>query len=182
MTVPVDVSPSLLLWARARSGIDDEVWEKRFPRYEAWLSGTKRPTFKQVEGFARKTHTPVGYFFLDEPPVEGVPIPDFRTVGDRPVSATADLLDTVYTCQARQEWYRDHQLLNSEQPLAFVASATVASSPERTVEEMRRVLNWTAETRRKCTSSELTLTRLRENAEESGVLACGKLECSLGNS
>ena len=170
MTVPVDVSPSLLLWARARSGIDDEVWEKRFPRYEAWLSGTKSPTFKQVEEFARKTHTPVGYFFLDEPPVEGVPIPDFRTVGDRPVSATADLLDTVYTCQARQEWYRDHQLLNSEQPLAFVASATVASSPERTVEEMRRVLNWTAETRRQCTSSELTLTRLRENAEESGVL------------
>lgn len=170
MTTRVDVPPSLLSWARARSGIDDEVWDRRFPRYEAWLSGAKSPTFKQIEEFARKTHTPVGYFFLDEPPVEDLPIPDFRTVGDRRVAATADLLDTVYTCQARQEWYRDHQLLNSEQPLNFVASATVASPLDRTAEQMRRVLNWTAETRHKCTSSEAALTRLRENAEKSGVL------------
>ena len=63
MTVRVDVSPSLLRWARARSGIDGEVWDKRFPRYEAWLSGEKSPTFRQVEEFARKTYTPVGYFF-----------------------------------------------------------------------------------------------------------------------
>lgn len=170
MTARVDVPPSLLSWARARSGIDDEVWDRRFPRYEAWLSGAKSPTFKQVEEFARKTHTPVGYFFLDEPPVENVPIPDFRTVGDRRVAATADLLDTVYTCQARQEWYRDHQLLNSEQPLDFVAGATVASPPDSAVEQMRLVLDWTAETRRECTSSEAALTRLRENAEKSGVL------------
>ena len=181
MTVRVDVSPSLLRWARARSGIDGEVWDKRFPRYEAWLSGEKSPTFRQVEEFARKTYTPVGYFFLDEPPVEDVPIPDFRTVGDRPVAtgqvgshheakATADLLETVYTCQARQEWYRDHQLLNREEPLAFVASATLGSPLDGVVEEMRRILNWTVETRRQCPNADTALTRLRENAEESGVL------------
>lgn len=181
MTVRVDVSPRLLQWARARSGIDHEVWDKRFPRYDAWLSGAKSPTLKQVEEFARKTYTPVGYFFLEEPPVEDVPIPDFRTVGDRPVAtgqagsqhkpaATADLLDTVYTCQARQEWYRDHQLLNREAPLAFVASATLDSPPGGVVEEMRQVLNWAVETRHQCPNADTALTRLRENAEESGVL------------
>lgn len=170
MTVRVEVSPCLLSWARTRSGIDDKVWSKRFPHYEAWLSGAKTPTLKQVEEFAKKTYTPVGHFFLDEPPAEGVPIPDFRTVGDRPVAATADLLDTVYTCQARQAWYRDHQLLNNEQPLDFVASATLASPPERIAERMRRFLNWTVSTRQKYTSSDMALTRLRESAEEIGVL------------
>lgn len=170
MTARVHVSPNLLSWARARSGIDDEVWGRRFPRYEAWLSGAKSPTFKQVEEFARKTHTPLGFFFLEEPPVEHLPIPDFRTVGDRRVAATADLLDTVYTCQARQEWYRDHQLLNNAQPVYFAASATVASPVDRAVAQMRLVLNWTTETRHKCTSAEVALMHLRENAEKSGVL------------
>ncbi|MCY3850829.1 MAG: ImmA/IrrE family metallo-endopeptidase [Acidimicrobiaceae bacterium] len=181
MTVRVEVAPSLLRWARARSGIDDEIWLKRFPKYGAWLNGTNSPTFKQVEEFARKTYTPVGYFFLDEPPVEDMPIPDFRTVGDHPVAtgrsgsqrtvtATVDLLETVYTCQARQEWYRDHQLLNGEEPIPFVASATLESPVQEVVADMRRVLNWTVDTRHQCTNSESALTQLRENAEEAGVL------------
>ena len=85
MSVRVEVRPSVLAWARARSGIDEDDWGRRFPRFEAWIAGAAAPTLKQLEDFARKTHTPVGFFFLDEPPVETVPIPDFRTVGDRPV-------------------------------------------------------------------------------------------------
>ncbi len=60
MTVRVEVSRSLLEWARARSGIAPDVWEKRFPRYDAWRTGQTSPTIKQLEEFARKTFTPVG--------------------------------------------------------------------------------------------------------------------------
>lgn len=172
MSVRVEVQPALLEWARARSGIDDETWATRFTRYEEWLSGDRVPTLKQLEEFARKTYTPVGYFFLDEPPHEEVPIPDFRTVGDRPAPAvaSADLLDTLYVCQARQEWYRDSQLLNGEQPLAFVGTVTTGSDPAAVGEQMRRVLDWTAGTRSRLGSWDAALTKLRENAEAAGVL------------
>jgi Zn-dependent peptidase ImmA (M78 family) len=164
----------VLEWARARSGIANEDWDRRFPRFEAWLAGDAAPTLKQLEEFARKTHTPVGFFFLDEPPVEPVPIPDFRTVGDRPVGAgevvSADLLDVVYTCQARQEWYRDHQLLNGEPPLAFVGGADRANPPEQTAAAMNEVLGWDAAARARCRTWDDALTRLRENAETAGVL------------
>lgn len=121
----MSVQPELFRWARARSGIEEDVWGKRFPKYNVWLSGDARPTLTQLEEFARKTYTPVGFLLLDEPPAEQVPIPDFRTVGDLPIGAvdqqvTADLLDTVYVCQARQEWFRDHQLLNGEAPLELL--------------------------------------------------------------
>ena len=154
MSVRVEVRPPLLEWARARSGITEEDWDRRFPRYEAWLAGDTEPTLKQLEEFARKTHTPVGFLFLDTPPAEPVPIPDFRTVGDRPVGAgevvSADLLDVVYTCQARQEWYRDHQLLNGEPPLAFVGTATTATPTERAATGMSDELGWDAEARSRC--------------------------------
>ena len=77
MSVRVEVRPELLEWARARSGIDEEVWDRRFPRYETWLGGQASPTIKQLEEFARKTYIPVGFFFLDEPPTEEVHDPGF---------------------------------------------------------------------------------------------------------
>ncbi|WP_419922571.1 hypothetical protein [Candidatus Poriferisodalis sp.] len=73
MPVRVEVSPVLLQWARARSGIGDDVWDSRFPRFDAWVAGEIRPTLRQLEEFARKTYTPVGFFFLDEPPTEDAP-------------------------------------------------------------------------------------------------------------
>lgn len=171
----VEVRPQVLEWARARSGIGDETWVQRFPRYEAWLAGAAVPTIKQLEEFARKTHTPVGFMFLEEPPVETVPIPDFRTFGDRPVNGTgevvsADLLDVIYTCQARQEWYRDHQLLNGEPPIAFVGKATVDAEVEEVAGRMREAFDWTGESRASCRTWDDALAWLREHAEAAGVL------------
>ncbi len=172
MPVRIDVQPQLFEWARARSGIDEDAWAKRFPRYDEWLAGERAPTLKQLEEFAKKTHTPVGYFFLDEPPAEDVPIPDFRTIGDRPVdrAPSADLLDTIYVCQARQEWYRDSQLLNGEQPLPFVGTAVSSDAPAAVAARMRELLDWTVDTRVRLRSWDAALTRLRENAEAIGVL------------
>jgi len=37
---------------------------------EQWKSGVKKPTFNQLEDFSKKTHIPIGYFFLTSPPVD----------------------------------------------------------------------------------------------------------------
>ena len=98
----VPVKPELLRWARERAGREVASLSKPFPKLEAWESGEVQPTLKQLEHFARATHTPIGYLFMQEPPVEHVPIPDFRTMAaeyfDRP---SPDMLDTIYICQQR---------------------------------------------------------------------------------
>jgi len=100
----VEVKPALLRWARDRAGLDTETLAHRFPRFEDWERESARPTLKQLEQFANATHTPIGFFFLPEPPVERVPIPDFRTAGNQRLEhPSPDLLDTVYLCQQRQE-------------------------------------------------------------------------------
>lgn len=144
------------------------------PKYDAWPAAEAAPTLKQLEDFAHKTHTPVGFLFLDEPPVEAVPIPDFRTVGGRPVGAgqvaSADLLDVIYACERRQEWYRDNQILEGEPPLPFVGVATTNDAVDDVARQMREVLDWTAQSRATCRTADAALTWLREHAEAVGVL------------
>ena len=115
MVVRVEVPAERLTWARERSGKNSDDL-KRFP-LDKWESGAQSPTYRQLQDYAHATHTPFGYFFLPEPPDEPVPIPDFRALGDNTITRpSADLLDTIYRCQQRQEWYRDYALANGLDP------------------------------------------------------------------
>ncbi len=78
----VGVEPELLRWACERAGSDINAVALRIPQLLAWESGEALPTLKQIENFAKVTYTPIGYLFLKKPPVERVPIPDYRTLAD----------------------------------------------------------------------------------------------------
>lgn len=167
----VTVKPELLRWAceRARSNIG--ALAHRIPQLPAWERGEASPTLKQLEGFARATHTPIGYLFLPEPPVERVPIPDFRTAGDGQVTRPSpDLLDTVYACQQRQEWYRDFGRSMGEEPLAFVGAAALTSRVETVAASIRHALGFDIEERRRIPTWTDALRRFIEQADALGVL------------
>jgi len=167
----VQVKPELLRWAAERSQIEPEVLAERVPKLEAWQRGEVQPTLKQLEDFARATHTPIGYFFLPEPPVERVPIPDFRTLGDtRLQRPSPDLLDTIHLCQQRQEWYREFARTIGERPLALAGAAAVTSHVVETAERIRRALGFDLEERRRLPTWTDALRRFIELADNAGVL------------
>jgi Zn-dependent peptidase ImmA (M78 family) len=167
----VAVKPELLRWARERSGLQADALARRFPRLADWERGEARPTLKQLEQFAKATHTPVGYLFLPEPPVEQVPIPDYRTAGNRRIARPSpDLLDTVYVCQQRQEWYRDFARSQREESLPFVGSASLTSDIEATAARIRSALGLDLEERRQIPSWTEALRRFIEQADALGVL------------
>lgn len=167
----VEIRPAMLRWARGRAGLEADALLGRFPKYEEWEREEIRPTLKQLERFANATHTPIGYFFLPEPPVERVPIPDFRTAGNRRIDRPSpDLLDTVYLCQQRQEWYRNFARSQGEQPLAFIGSATLNSDIEETAAAIRRAIGFDIEERRLTPTWTDALRRFIELTDAQGVL------------
>ena len=167
----VSVRPEMLRWACGRGRIAPAALAKRFPRYSAWERGEKQPTLKQLEAFAKATHTPVGYLFLSEPPEERVPIPDFRTVADTPVGRPSpDLLDTLYLCQQRQSWYREFALAEGETPLEFVGSARVTDDVEAVAAAIRQALGFDLEERRRLPTWTDALRRFIEQCDAAGVL------------
>lgn len=172
-TPRVPVRSSLLQWACERAGYTEATFAERYPssRIHDWISGERHPTLRQLEDFASKTRTPVGYLFLPEPPEEEIPIPDFRTLRDESVCRPSpDLLDTIYLCQQRQAWYREHQTAAHEPELQFVSSATTRSEPELVAIKIRDTLGFSVASRARVGTWEDALREFVLQAEDAGVL------------
>lgn len=171
--IRVDVKPDLLLWACERAGrsIDLLAQRQSFRKLPDWVSGEARPTLRQLEHFARATHTPFGYFFLPQPPEELVPIPDLRTIGNEHIGyPSPDLLDTMYLCQQRQEWYQDFALSMGQSPLPFVGSVTLQSDVVAVARSIRKALGFDVEERRSMPTWTEALRRFISQADSIGIM------------
>ncbi len=167
----ISINPNLLTWARERAGLDTFALAKRFPKLAEWEDGALQPTLRQLEDFARTVHVAVGYLFLPAPPDEPLPIPDFRTLADYKVSRPSpNLLDTIYLCQRRQDWFRDYARVHALSALNFTSSATVQEPPERVAEVMRQTLALTIAERQQLPTWTDALRQLIARVEDAGVL------------
>ena len=169
----VDVKPDLLLWACERSGrgVDALARQQSFSKLPAWISGEERPTLKQLERFAQATYTPFGFFFLPKPPEESVPIPDLRTVGNQYSGhPSPDLLDTMYICQQRQEWYRDFARSMGEKELPFVGSVSLDSDFTEVARNISHALGFSLEERCKMPTWTEALRSFIQQADSFGIM------------
>lgn len=167
----VSVNPEILHWARERAGVSMVALIHRFPKFAQWETGEVKPTLKQLEALAKKTLTPLGYFFLDAPPEDRLPIPDFRTLDDRAVHRPSpNLLDTVQMMQRRQAWMREFLIEQGQPRLPFVGAAEPTDDPIEVAARIRQVLGagdgWAARQR----TWEDALRALRHAVEEAGIL------------
>lgn len=169
--VRVAVSPPVLRWALDRAGLERAAVEKRFPRFGDWERGERQPTLRQLEQFARVARIAVGFLFLDAPPDEGLPIPDFRTVADCPVRApSGDLLDIVYQCQERQHWYREYAAVTGESECPLVGTLRPEDDLVEAAARLREALGFDLDARHDCPTWSDALRRFRDRCEASGIL------------
>lgn len=135
----VDVNPDILKWAADRSG-NDFIYTN-IPNLQKWINKESQPTLKQLEKLAKATSVPLGYFFLNEPPVERLPIPHYRTINDEPTYTTSpNFLETVQIMQRRQEWMREYFIDQGYHPLSFVGVKNINDNPHEIAKEIRQEL------------------------------------------
>jgi Zn-dependent peptidase ImmA (M78 family)/transcriptional regulator with XRE-family HTH domain len=167
----IPVNPTLLSWARERAGLTASDLSERFPKLADWEEGGRQPTLRQLEDFAHAVHVPVGYLFLPEPPQEALPVQDFRTFADRAVlRPSPNLLDTLYLCQQRQDWFRDYARLHGLPKLDFVGSARPQGDVVPVAEAVRQTLGLSVAARAQLPTWTDALRQLIANAESAGVL------------
>lgn len=170
----LNLSTHCLRWARdrARWSISDlatrmKVSEKKIERWE--IDGDI--TLAQAEKLAHVTHTPFGYLFLPEPPVEQLPVTDFRTVKTEGISrVSTELMDTLNDALLRQDWYREYAETNGAKPLTFVGSLSVSDDIARSALTIQKYINWDSTERSKAGAWEKALVLQIEAMERSGIL------------
>lgn len=129
-TKQFEIRRSLIEWALRRAGLSISVAEKRSPILKKIGTGdVVKISYGQLDALAKLSRTPLGYFFLPEPPRESLPIPDFRTFKDAAVrKMSPDLIETVFTMHARQQWYREYAVGEGYQPVSFIGKASTRSN------------------------------------------------------
>ena len=139
------VNIAMLTWARERSGYSLPEFAHKLgitdEKLAQWETGELQLTFVQAMKFAEKAYVPFGYLFLDQPPIEHLPIPDLRTVGSgelrRPSAELIDLLKNMLECQ---DWYRDYARNQLLQPVSVVGSCRIEQGVDAVVTDIRAKL------------------------------------------
>jgi len=165
----VYVSPDILQWAAYRSGKSEIIHEK-FPHWLKWIKNESQPTFKELEKVAKATTTPLGYFFLKEPPVERLSIPHFRTIDNNLTNnPSPNLLETVQMMERRQEWLREYYIEKGYEPLPFVGKKSFKQNPKEVAKEIKEVLGlengWAAN----CKTWQEALRMLFYKTDDAGI-------------
>ena len=65
----------ILRWALGRAGMSEREAGRKVAGLGKWLAEENVPNLRQLERFAKITQTPLGFFFLEKPPQESLPIP-----------------------------------------------------------------------------------------------------------
>ena len=170
------ISPAVLKWARRRSGLSVSQLASRANLKEykltAWEEGSDRPTLRQAQHIAGALHVPFGYFFLDKPPNQKMPLRDFRTVrtGGAPETPSPELFDLVNDIIFKHTWYREFLEDEGYGPAPFVGRFERTAPPERIAEDIRNTIATIPTMREEAQGWDDFLRRFGRRVEALGVV------------
>lgn len=158
-------------WAIQRAGFTVEDYIESHPKVALsdWMEGTKQPTTKQLEDFAKSVNVPFGFLFLDNTPIESIPFPVFRGDAGRYDHFDLNVYDTVNTVLQRQDWLEDYIRENDIDTCNFVGCATLTTPISEAVTRLRKALNIDTRWTFGLTNTNVAVSKLTEMLEEAGV-------------
>jgi Zn-dependent peptidase ImmA (M78 family) len=170
MRTEVDINANILTWAIARAGYDLHEFTVKEPQSLDWIQGNKKPTVKQLEAFSKKLYLPFGYFFLQEPPKENLPILFFRSQTKDTTPISLAIYDTIALLQRRQAWLRDYLLESECEALSFVGKYKGTTNVQDIVTAIRTELGLTENWASSCKSWQEALDYIIEQIESIGII------------
>lgn len=170
----VNIGEDRYRWAIQRAGLSVDDYIDSHPKFalSEWMEGSKQPTIKQLEAFAKSVNVPFGYLFLETVPVENVPFPMFRGEAGRFDHFDLNVYDTVNIVRQRQEWLEEYLQENGIETCNFVGAVTLHTPVNETVSRLRDVLELDPRWAFSYSNSAAAVSKLTEMLEFAGVFVC----------
>ena len=169
-TVTVPIHAPVIDWI-VQNIREDQIAPNVLNQLNAWKTGEKQPTLKQLEAMSKKTHIPFGYFLLQTPPDEDIALAEYRTVGSKKrQKPSRELIDILDQMTAIQDWMRDDLKREQSDALPLVGSCSLHDSATKIAQRIRDALALRTNWYRKESSAEANFNRIRNMLTQHGVL------------
>lgn len=166
-----NINKNIIEWAIVRNGNSLNDFYEQNPNIESWVKGEKNPTVKQLEDFTHKVHVPFGYMFLENPPIENIPLPFFRTANVNASDIVSlNVFHTIQIIQDRQNWLTDYLNELDFANLDFVGKYNPSFDYKTIVNDIRNVLKLELDWASKHNTWEQALDFLTNQIEEAGII------------
>jgi len=169
-TVTVPIHAPVIDWIM-QNVHEDQVAPDVLDQLNAWKTGEKQPTLKQLEAMSRKTRIPFGYFLLQTPPDEDIALAEYRTVGSKKnQKPSRELIDILDQMTAIQDWMRNDLKREQVDVLPFVGSCSLHDSATEIAQRIRDDLGLKTNWYREGKNAEDNFNRLRNTLVQHGLL------------
>lgn len=169
-TVNVNIQPAIISWALSQTS-EEKLGTKLVENIKHWLDGTKSPTFNQIEDFSKKSHIPLGYFFLQTPPVEQISLLEYRTLESIELAnPSRDLMDTIHEMEEVQDWMVNYRKEWNYDTISVVGSLKGITDINVIADTIRNDLGLTVEWYKECMNSSDAFNKVRGLLEECGII------------
>ena len=168
--VNVNIQPEIISWALSQTQ-EEKLGDKLMSNIRQWLNGTKVPTFNQIEDFSRKSNIPLGYFFLQTPPIEKVELLEYRTVDSiQLANPSRNLIDTIHEMENIQDWMKNYRQELGFDVLPIVGCMKDTGDVQPVVDRIRKDLELDATWYEKCRDSKEAFGFIRGQLELCGII------------
>lgn len=170
MQVNINVSENIIDWVMKRVS-PSVLSSKQGELLYAWKEGRKAPTYNQIEKMSKVTGIPLGYFFLEKPPVEESSFVEYRTVDSKEFSnPSRNLMDTLHDMELIQEWIRNELQATESDDLSFVGAIKKTVQNNDFATFVRRSLQIEINWYESCKNGEESFKLLRNYISDLGVV------------
>lgn len=169
-TVNVNIQPAIISWALSQTS-EEKLGTKLVDNIKHWLDGTKSPTFNQIEDFSKKSHIPLGYFFLQTPPIEQISLLEYRTLDSiQLTNPSRNLIDTIHDMEAVQEWMVNYRKEWNYDTISIVGSLKGVTDISVIADTIRKDLGLNIEWYKDCGNPSEAFNKVRGLLEECGIV------------
>lgn len=169
-TVNVDIQPEIITWA-LRQAKEEQLGTKLMNHIEQWLSGTKTPTFHQIETFSKKANIPLGYFFLETPPREEVHLLEYRTIDSVDFAdPSRNLIETIQEMERIQDWMKDYRQDTGFDTWPVVGSLKGYTNVKQIANVIRKDMSLSIDWYNNCSSINESFHYIRNRLEQCGII------------
>lgn len=169
-SIKTEIKPEILSWLVEQANVK-KMTPDSLKRLKDWQSGLKEPTFAQILAISTETKLPLGYFFLNSPPVENYSFMEYRTVNSQSFTKPSrDLIDVINHMENVQDWMRDYLIQSDGTKLSFVGSQKNEKNVLTIANLIRDELNLKIDWFEKSKNSAESFKIIRKAAQNCGIL------------